>query len=66
MSLAFDLAGRVEELSVAQVHGLGPVRTDVHPGADRAIRRAVRESLLCVHTWRLERKPDRCAGRKVR
>src|SRR5205814_6570147 len=48
MGLAFDLASRVEESSVTKIHRLGAVRADVHPGADGAVRRAIRESLLGV------------------
>src|SRR3954470_11550855 len=65
VGLAFDFALRVEELSVADIHGLRPVRADVDPGADGAVRRAVRESLLGVRARRLEGKPDRCALGKL-
>src|SRR3954466_2229704 len=48
VGLTFDLAGGVENPAVAEIDGLRPVRTDVHPGAKRSVRGAIRESFVRV------------------
>src|SRR3954470_5857355 len=58
VGLAFDFALRVEELSVADIHGLRPVGAHVDPGAEGAVGRAMCESLLGVRARRRGGKAD--------